>query len=160
MNKRGFIEARGNIHYGIKKPRFTGVDQQQKQLSPKQQWKLNCIPYFGYLSFIHKRGRLDAFDLITKRYIRFYGVIWPDEYKAYLKLFMKKHPEINGSRAIHEKTFDCLGACWDYKRDMAMPMFGRFGLFDCRAVNPKPEKRSKVFLELVAKEMRAIKRRG
>ncbi|MDE3023154.1 MAG: hypothetical protein KGI54_15110 [Pseudomonadota bacterium] len=124
----------------------------------REKWRKNYIPYFGFLSLKYARGMNDAYDIIFDRFVRMKGILWDDEVRYFKELFEKKHPEIKSKRAYKNRDENFLGACWNYKWNRSMPLFGRDGLFRETPITPKPEKRNKVFLEATEREIYRIQR--
>ncbi len=143
----------------MSKPTYLKVPEGQWFLSDKEKWQKNYIPFAGYLSFKYG-GLRHAWDEILTRYVRMKGVVWPDEFEAFYLLFANKHPEFMGSTRIKNdrSEYSDFGCYWDYSRRRHKNLFGRGGLFYGKPISPKPEKRDKVFLDLVGNEMYAIKK--
>ena len=144
----------------MSKPTYLNVPDGQWFLSNKEKWKKNYIPFAGYLALKYTGGYRDAWDLIISRYVRMKGVVWPDEFEVFYLLFKHKHPEFMDSRRIQNdrNEYSDLGCYWDYSYKRHKNLFGRGGLFYGNPISPKPEKRDKVFLELIGYEMFSIKK--
>ena len=82
---------------------------------------------------------------------------------TFSKLFKEKHPEFMSSRIIKNDMdeYGWSGCYWDYKYKRPHRLFGSdyFGLFDCYPKSPKPQKRDKIFLDLIYIEMHRVKKR-
>jgi hypothetical protein len=153
----------GNERYRVLKPRYLGIPEGcSYRMTGKEHWKLNHIPFAVYIGWDYARPFPAAWDRIFKRYVRFKGIVWPDEMDAFSELFKEKHPEFMSSRNIKNdmSEYGYAGCYWDYRYKRPHRLFGggNFALFDCYPRSPKPQKRDKVFLDLVGYEMYAIKK--
>lgn len=150
-------EPVSNETMGAIKPRYTGITNECIGLNHKELWRRNCIPYFGLLSSRYSRGMADAYELITDRYVRMKGIVWPDEYLNHRNLFLIKHPEFRGKTSIDRNFNYYAGAYWNEKRQMICQMFGGYEPI-CAGdpISPKPEKRNKEFIRLSTIQMQRI----
>ena len=145
-----------NEMMGSKKPSYIGI-QDNNFHNFKDAWRKNYIPFFGLLSSRYSRGMNDAYDLITNRYVRMKGIVWPNEFVAYRNLFLQKHPEYRGSRCIDKNYFYSCGAYWHEKRGMICKLFlGEVPVLAGEPISPKPEKRNKEFIRLSTIQMQRI----
>ena len=144
----------------MSRPTYLKIPERQSFLSDKEKWQKNYIPFAGYLACKYQGGFRDAWSLIVMRYVRMKSVVWPDEFEAFYLLFAHKHPEFMGSTRIKNdrSEYGRSGCYWDYKCRSHRVLFGYSGIFNCEPISPKPEKRDKVFLDLVSNEMYAIKK--
>ena len=145
----------------MNKPTYLMVPDGQWFLSNREKWQKNYIPFAGYLAGKHQGGIVDAWDLIMNRYVKMKGVVWPDEFKLFHLLFAHKHPEFMRSTRIKNdrSEYGYAGCYWDYKMKLPVRLFGYYdGLFYGEPIRPKPEKRDKVFLDLIGNELQLIKR--
>jgi len=152
----------GNERYGALKPRYLGIKEGSYYMTGKEHWKLNHIPFAVYIGWGYASPFPEAWGKILKRYVRFKGIVWPDEMKAFSKLFKEKHPEFMSSRNIKNDMlgYGWAGCYWDYRHKMPHRLFGsgNFDLFDCYPKSPKPQKRDKIFLDLIDAEMFRVKK--
>jgi hypothetical protein len=150
----------------VKKPYYTGIPSYEENYEErikcnrdlKYAWQKGYVPYIAILSNRQQENHR-AFESILARYIRKKGgILWPDEFKEFSRMFFEKHPETKygtGSRLIRDDMYTysdrgCALSKWNFGGIRILKMFGWHAdsLFHQNAPKklPKQNKRTSALL--------------